>query len=1304
MIGTQNESPFDRYIASEYRSDPLSIFTAFEHEFSALAERFGFDWGAVRSNLPSASAGSKRKYSQPHFFQRGKNPFKGKTALWVEFKQSRGGLVYPLVTANCFSTGEETISGMELVWDEYKRSGGRDFQNNTKRDQRLREREQRRAELAKKQAEAAERAKLEQAVRSELHDYFRVLFDRALLEDGSHPYLISKQIQRVTGYFDLRRVSGSLREFNERLAAKGLPLITNEKERRRYEREFAPCMAFALTDVFGRYVGLQRFYHRQNPKSGEMEVVKMQTAAVTDGQFKASLAVIGDLSAERIAVVEGFATGASLYLAAQETGRDLAVVVAMWADNVKDVLDQFRKVDSKAFGRMALFTDNDQWKALGGKGNKGLLNGIDMAYKHKLPVFCPDFERVPNDQLQRWAKKHRPALVGSDASTILKAAAPTDYNDLHAIGSIQAVVEQLAEKRGSRLKAASDYLEYCLQRLNYVPHDRAEDEAYSTIKAGLGLAPFKYPSSAALLRLVLDALPIGCKVDEARLARRMHGAIKHKVRKAKDGSTFSEPRLKNVHYMKMRGVKGKYGSRELSKRLAQIIGKREGIFIIRAPKGSGKTANLIGPLIKQSQFSMYVAHRIALIAGTAKRLNIMDYQDVDRQNVTGVDHLAICVNSIIQDKYAPAMRDLDLLSIDEAVQTLRHIASGTVEHRVEVLDRLADLVRSSKRVVMCDADANDLLLDFCQQAAPERPVYVYDMDADGSPYHVEFGELAQVFETAATAAAAGEKVLIATDSQNEGDRLKLRITELANGKPVRLLVVHQQSREEDEAVRKFLANPNEELKKYDTVIYSPTMGTGVSIERNHFSKHFGMFYGVILPTDALQMLHRDRTAKHYVLGLGYQGGNRVATKEELLLGLIAAAQTDETGEVTVEQTPGEVTARLGTSMFDDLKLSVLAHENNARNDFANNLLLCMMADSYKVTPLDRDELVLDRGREAQKAAGAAVKQERQQRVLDVETPDEDEYFRLQMKELRTRDDYAKIDRYQIERVLCAPAVTLDDVDFLEHGGIRKMAAFEDLQLERSAFVAYDRWQVGKGVAPTLRAYRTATSSIRRKVFELLGLNPATGEGEYTHVEAQNVINWLTEDATRVHRFNYLKIGAPLSPKRPPKQPTTFVDGILERMGLRSDWRKSHGNKIRFIEPDSFARMIGYFTERQKNRISSISVVDLEQPKPITRPAVTQAAQPQQVEAVQPSKQETPAAAPDSVPAGDTSNLYISGHLDHPPEIEQEIEIEEFLAHHASPIDADDHGRWERGGYRDDDDRPVIEPGDVHYGRVPSSEA
>ena len=1294
MIGTQNESPFDRYIASEYRSDPLSIFTAFEHEFSALAERFGFDWGAVRSNLPAASPGSKRKYSQPHFFQRGKNPFKGKTALWVEFKQSRSGLVYPLITANCFSTGEETISGMELVWDEYKRSGGRDFQNSAKREQRLREREQQRAELAKKQAEAAERAKLEQAIRAELHEYYRVLFERAPLEDGSHPYLIRKQITRIVGSFDLRRVAGSLREFNDRLAAKGLPMIVDKAAQRRYERQFSPCMAFKLTDVFGRYVGLQRIY----PPN-----LKLQTVSVTDGQFKGSIAVIGDLAAERIAVVEGFATGASLYLAAQETGRDLAVVVAISADNVKDVLDQFRKVDSKAFGRMALFTDNDQWKAAEGKGNKGLLNGIDMAYKHRMPVFCPDFERIPNDQLQRWAKKHQPELVGSPASVILKAAAPTDYNDLHAIGSIQAVVEQLAEKRGSRLKATTDYLEYNLQRLSYVPHDRAEDEAYAAIKAGLGLAPFKYPSSAALLRLVLDALPIGCKIDEARLARRMHGAIKHKVRKAKDGCTFSQARLKNVRYMKMRGRMGRHGSRELSKRLAQLIGKREGIFIIRAPKGSGKTANLIGPLIKQSQFSMYVAHRIALIAGTAKRLNITDYQDVDRQNVTGVDHLAICVNSIIQDKYAPAMRDLDLLSIDEAVQTLRHVASGTVEHRVEVLDRLADLVRNSKRVVMCDADANDILLDFCQQAAPERPVYVYDMDADGSPYHVEFGELAQVFETAAEAAARGEKVLIATDSQNEGDRLKLRITELAGGKPVRLLLVHQQSREEDEAVRQFLANPNEELKKYDTVIYSPTMGTGVSIERNHFEKHFAMFYGVILPTDALQMLHRDRTAKHYVLGLGYQGGNRVATKEELLLGLIAAAQTDETGEVTVEQVPGEVTARLGTSMFDDLKLSVLAHENSARNDFANNLLLCMMADGYKVTPLDRDELVLDRGREAQKATGAAVKAERQQRVLDVETPDEDEYFRLQMKELRTRDDYAKIDRYMIERVLCAKQVTLDDVDFLEHGGLRKMAAFEDIQLERAAFAAYDRWQAGKGVAPTLRAYRTATSSIRRKVFELLGIDPATGKGEYTHVEAQNVINWLTEDGTRLHRFNYLKIGAPLNPKRPPKQPTTFVDSILERMGLKSDWRKSHGNKIRFIEDESFARMLSYFTERQQNRISSISVSDLDQPKPVSKPASVANTVPQEVKDVQTSKQEAPAMASVSVPAGDTSNVYISGSIDHPPEIEQEIEIEEFLAHHASPIDDDDHGRWERGGYRDDDDRPVVEPGDVHYGRVPSSE-
>lgn len=1249
MTGNNNDSPFPRFVASEYRNDPLSILSAFEHEFSSLVNRFGGDWNAISSSLPHASGGAKTKFAKNHHFTKGKNEFRGKTAFWFEFKQTRDGLVYPLLTANCYSRGEETVSSLNLLWDEFKLAGGRNFADDEKRRKRLAERDTKRKALEQQQAAAAEREKFDQAVRTELHEYFRELFDRGRPEDGSHPYLQEKSVATIARHADLRRVSGSLSEFNTLLVKKGLRPITTLKDQRHYEREFSECMAFVLTDIYGQYVGLQRFYWRKDFRTGRWSTGKFQTVSIRDGQFKGAHCVIGDIkNADTVAVVEGFATGASVYLAGYETGKSLAVVVAISADNVRDVLNAWRKAAPREFERMVLFTDNDAWKAREGKGNKGLLNGLDMAYNHRISVVCPDFERLSQEQLQRWARKRQPELANASAAEILAAKKPTDYNDLHELGTIQAVVEQLEPRRGCKLKAAADYFEFCLQRLPYVPSFNAEDEAYAALKAGLQMAPFKYPSSQELLSIVLESLPLGVKIDAARLKRRMTYAIKYKMKKAQEQRGISEPVQKRITgYYKIKGIRSCHGNRELPRRLVDKIEKSEGIFIIRAPKGSGKTSKLIGPLVHRSTYAAYIAHRIALIGGTAQKLQITDYQYVERMDAPGVDRLAICVNSIVQEKFhqAGAIKWPDALCIDEAVQTLRHIATGTVDDRVAVLEKLIELMRATPRVVLCDADANDLLVEFCELNAPGRPIYVIDMDTDGTAFTVDFGEGAQVFEMASQAAAEGDRVLIATDSQNECDRLALRIKELAGDKPPKVLVVHQQSREEKgdegERVRRFLASPNEELKHYDTVIYSPTMGTGVSIEKPHFKRHFGIFYGVILPTDAMQMLHRDRTGKQFVIGLGFQGGNRIASKEELALGLMAAKQTDEDGEVIVEHVPGEITARMATEPFDELKLSVMAMENGARNDFANHMLLGLMGDRYRVQRMVDNLELLQRGREAQKETGAAVKLERQLRVLAAQTPDDDEYFRLQMKDMRSREDHAQIARYEIANVLCAPEVTLDDIDFLEHGGLRKMAAFEDIRIERARLAAYDRWQTGKGIASTLRAYRTASSSIRRKAIELLGLDLQTGQGDFTHVEAQNVINWLVEDPTRVSRWNYLKLGQPLNMKRLPKQPTVFIDSMLERMGLKSVARKSRGRKIRSLDTEALARMQTYWERRQTRGISSVTVPLGE----TSTNSTATAGKPLPVTSV----------------VGDTRHVYIQTGIDHPQEIEQECEIEDHMA-------------------------------------------
>ncbi|MFO5546981.1 hypothetical protein ACLBPS_29875, partial [Klebsiella pneumoniae] len=52
----------------------------------------------------------------------------------------------------------------------------------------------------------------------------------------------------------------------------------------------------------------------------------------------------------------------------------------------------------------------------------------------------------------------------------------------------------------------------------------------------------------------------------------------------------------------------------------------------------------------------------------------------------------------------------------------------------------------------------------------------------------------------------------------------------------------------------------------DSQFHGPAITSGVSIEQKHFHRHFGMFCGEVVPSDAIQMLRRARTAKEFIIG------------------------------------------------------------------------------------------------------------------------------------------------------------------------------------------------------------------------------------------------------------------------------------------------------------------------------------------------------------------------------------------------------------------------------------------------------
>ncbi len=156
--------------------------------------------------------------------------------------------------------------------------------------------------------------------------------------------------------------------------------------------------------------------------------------------------------------------------------------------------------------------------------------------------------------------------------------------------------------------------------------------------------------------------------------------------------------------------------------ILQYVQQLQGIVIVRAGMGSGKSTGLLRPLMHNADRGVSVAHRVSLIGGLwemmteqkGTKADILHYRDPGYQEMAPyANKLTICINSIVKGCWQPLMRQHDYFGFDEATQGLRAILSGrAMENPVAVFNTLIDaLARTELHPIMVDADANDLLVD-----------------------------------------------------------------------------------------------------------------------------------------------------------------------------------------------------------------------------------------------------------------------------------------------------------------------------------------------------------------------------------------------------------------------------------------------------------------------------------------------------------------------------------------------------------------------------------------------------------------
>lgn len=469
----------------------------------------------------------------------------------------------------------------------------------------------------------------------------------------------------------------------------------------------------------------------------------------------------------------------------------------------------------------------------------------------------------------------------------------------------------------------------------------------------------------------------------------------------------------------------------------------EGATLLALPTAYGKTSKIIEPVLAHEMAAgkkvLVISHRRSINKNIANLPGIVSYDECDTpdvlQNARG---LKIVVNSLSAHKYKSFVQSADVVVIDEASQVISHVLGGEVKHREAVWNALRFAIKA-KKVILADADINTR----CVEMLDGRPSKLFKIAQYHSDITVRTSDSSSVRGLIVKAALDGKKILVSCDGAREATALGKYIEKKAK-RPV-LVITAENAKWSEQA--DFIATPNS--TKHEIVIYSPVITSALSITASHFDAHFGLFGGQIVPSDAIQMLRRDRTAKAFTVGLknpDYRKSEIVditfrkamVATEELLRGLTisAEAKTKIREAIAADNAPSE---------FDALRYDHCSSEAWLKDNVAHTLPALLMMQGFKVEVLERDDEMSTAGFVADSQGRKAVKKETAVKLLRASPAKAEVVQVVQDSGSGDETEYMSVIRARAQEVIGRAHLTPEDAKLWGEGeGESKIKLFRKL--------------------------------------------------------------------------------------------------------------------------------------------------------------------------------------------------------------------------------------------------------------------
>jgi len=344
--------------------------------------------------------------------------------------------------------------------------------------------------------------------------------------------------------------------------------------------------------------------------------------------------------------------------------------------------------------------------------------------------------------------------------------------------------------------------------------------------------------------------------------------------------------------------------------LGEIPFPTSGLVGVKSGKGTGKTTalqSIVNQAKSRGQSVLLITHRILLGRFLCDKIGIswgILHEEWSREdaklsilNWETPKSFGLCIDSL--GKLNPENWRGAILILDEVEQSLWHLLNSDTckQKRVKILKIFQQLVymilSTGGLIIIQDADLSDISLEYIQGLAGIKlmPWVVVNQWKPQQGWDITFYDSPNptpLIHQLELDLLSGRKCYVTTDSRSGRyscetiERyLREKLQKLRRQFPHTLVVSSLTTNTPGHAAVDFISAVNEKITDYDTVFVTPSLGTGISIDVQHFDRVYGIFQGVIPDSEARQALARVRDDVPRVVWCAKRG-----------IGLIASGSTN----------------------------------------------------------------------------------------------------------------------------------------------------------------------------------------------------------------------------------------------------------------------------------------------------------------------------------------------------------------------------------------------------------------------------